>query len=177
MKKIIINVILILIAFVIYFLQSNFFNWFNIAGVKPNLFVIYILFIGLFGHRGMGITYGAVYGIILDFLFKERIGAYLLGLTIVGVIATIFEKNFSKNSRITIMVMVIVSTIIFEIIMCILDYILYSTNIEIVKFVQILIIEILYNTVLSIIIYPAIQKFGYTIENEYKGNRILTKYF
>ena len=48
MKKIFINLILIVIGFVIYFLQSNFFNWFSIAGVKPNLFIVYILFIGLF---------------------------------------------------------------------------------------------------------------------------------
>ena len=48
MKKTMINIGLILTAILVYILQVNFFNWFNIAGVMPNLFVIFILFIGLF---------------------------------------------------------------------------------------------------------------------------------
>ena len=106
MKKIFINIGLIVIGFIICFLQSNFFNWFTISGVKPNLFVIYVLFVGLFGSRSMGIIYGAIVGIILDFIFEEKIGPYLLGLVLVGIIATFFDKNFSKDSRITIMFMV-----------------------------------------------------------------------
>ena len=47
MKKLVINIILVLTFFLIYFLQSNLFTWFKIAGVMPNLFVIYILFIVL----------------------------------------------------------------------------------------------------------------------------------
>ncbi len=54
MKKII-TAIILLIAFVItYFLQLNFFNWFTIAGVKPNLFIILVLFIGLYAGVRMG---------------------------------------------------------------------------------------------------------------------------
>ncbi len=177
MKKLLINMVLILIAFVIYFLQSNFFSWFTIAGVKPNLFVIYILFIGLFGSRTMGTVYGAVIGIILDCLFHEKVGANIIGLTLIGFLATIFDKNFSKDSRMTTMFMVFGSTVLFEIIVYFMNYILYSTNIEILYFIKILIAEVLYNILITIIIYPLIQKFGYIIENEYKGNRILTRYF
>ena len=50
-------------------------------------------------------------------------------------------------------------------------------NVEILNFIIILVIEIIYNTVLTIILYPLIQKFGYYIEDEYKGNKILTRYF
>ena len=70
LKKILINVVLIVIGLFIYFLQSNFFTWFSIAGVKPNLFIIYILFIGLFGNRSMGIIYGEILGIFLDLIFN-----------------------------------------------------------------------------------------------------------
>ncbi len=177
MKKTFINLSLILIGFLVYFIQSNFFSWFTIAGVKPNLFVIYILFIGLFSNKSMGIIYGAIYGIILDLLFRQKIGANLIGLIIIGVVATIFNKNFSKDSRMTIIFMVFGSTIIFEVISYIVNYILYSSNLEILNFVKILIIETIYNVIVTIIVYPLIKKFGYYIENEYKGNKILTKYF
>ena len=46
MKKTITILCLILIFFLIYFLQANFFTWFNIAGILPNLYVILVLFIG-----------------------------------------------------------------------------------------------------------------------------------
>ena len=77
----------------------------------------------------------------------------------------------------TIMLMVLGTTVIFEIVKYILNYILLSTNIEVFSFIKIMIIEILYNIILTIIIYPLIQKFGYYIENEYKGSKILTRYF
>lgn len=177
MKKFLINVTLIVIGFIIYFLQSNFFSWFTIAGIKPNLFVIYILFIGLFGSRSMGIVYGSITGIFLDFIFEEKIGANLFGLAIIGIIATLFDKNFSKDSRITIMFMVFGTTIFFEIVSYFINYVLYSANVEIFNFIKILLIEVIYNILITIIIYPLMQKFGYYIENEYKGNRILTRYF
>lgn len=177
MRKFLINVILILLIFVIYFLQSNFFNWFTIAGIKPNLFVIYILFIGLFGNRSMRIIYGALSGTLLDLLIEERVGVNLVGLMLIGLIATIFSKNFSKDSRITIMLMTFGSTIIFEVITYFLNYVLFSINVEVFRFISILLVEAIYNVILIIILYPLIQKFGYYIENEYKGNRILTRYF
>ena len=177
MKKFFINLTLILIGFLIYFLQADFFSWFTISGIKPNLFVIYILFIGLFGNRSMGIIYGAVCGIFLDLLYETNVGINLTGLVLIGLLAILFNKNFSKDSRITIMFMVFGTTIIFEVITYFINYVLYSTNVEVISFIKILIVEVIYNILITIIIYPLLQKFGYYIENTYKGNKILTRYF
>lgn len=177
MKKVLINFILVILAFILYFLQSNFFSWFTISGIKPNLFVIYILFIGLFGNRSLGVIYGAVVGLILDLLIEQKVGVNMIGLALIGMLSILFDKNFSKDSRITIMLMVLSNTIIFEVVSYIMNYMLYSINVEIFKFIQILIVEVIYNVIMTIIIYPIIQKFGYYIENEYKSNRILTQYF
>ncbi len=177
MKKAIINLSLILIGFILYFLQANFFSWFTIGGIKPNLFVIYILFIGLFGNRSMGIIYGAIWGIFLDLLYETNVGINLTGLVLIGLLAILFNKNFSKDSRITIMFMVFGTTIIFEVLTYFIKYVLYATNIEILNFIEILVVEIIYNILITIIIYPLMQKFGYYIENTYKGNKILTRYF
>ncbi len=172
-----INLILIVTIFIIYFLQANFFSWFTVAGIMPNLFVIFVLVIGLFGNRAMGTIYGIAIGLLLDFTLGVKIGINSVALGLIGFLATIFDKNFSKDSRMTIMVMVIVATAIFEILSYVLNYIFLSTNIEIGNFIKILIIEIIYNIMITIIIYPFMQKFGYYMENEYKGNKILTRYF
>ena len=177
MKKTIINTVLIITIFVIYFLQANFFNWFNIAGIMPNLFVILVLFIGLFSNRTMGSIYGIVIGLIIDLIIGVRIGINAVSLGTIGFLSAILYKNFSKDSRMTIMFMVLGATIIYEVLCYILNYIFLSTNIEILNFIKILVIEIIFNLILTIILYPLIQKSGYYIENEYKGNKILTRYF
>ena len=159
------------------FLQINFFNWFTIAGVMPNLFVIFILFVGLFANKMMGTIYGMVLGLFLDVLFREKIGVSFIALGLVGFIATIFDKNFSKDSRMTIMLMVAGLTFLYETIVYFANGIINSINIEILSFARILIIEIIFNLFITIIIYPLIQKFGYYMENELKGNKILTRYF
>lgn len=177
LKKFTINIVLILVAIIIYFLQENFFHWFTIAGIMPNLFIIFVLFIGLFVNRTMGTIYGVIIGLVLDCLVETKIGINAISLGIVGLLAGIFDKNFSKDSRMTIMIMVSGMTILLEIVQYFLNYVIFSINVEIFSFIKILIIEAIYNIIITIIVYPLIKKFGYYIENEYKGNKILTRYF
>ena len=98
-------------------------------------------------------------------------------LATVGLIGGIFDKNFSKESRITIIIMVIVSTLIYEIGDYFIGCVVYGYSIELIGFLKILLIEVVYNIIVTIILYPLIQNFGYKIEEEYKGNKILTRYF
>lgn len=102
---------------------------------------------------------------------------YSVGIRIIGFLAGALDKNFSKDSRITIMIMVLGATVVFEVIAYFFNYMLSDINVEIFNFIRILLIEVIFNLILTIIIYPLIQKFGYIIENEYKGNKILTRYF
>ncbi len=86
MKKILSTIIIFLIFILIYFLQSNFFNWFNIAGVKPNLFIILALTVGLFAGRIYGATIGIFLGLLLDFFIGRNIGIYGIQLGIAGLL-------------------------------------------------------------------------------------------
>ncbi|MCF0124406.1 MAG: rod shape-determining protein MreD [Clostridia bacterium] len=177
MKKLIINIVLIITALLIYYLQSNFFNWFNISGVMPNIYVILVLFIGLFSSQLMGMGYGIAIGVVLDLLLGRKIGIYAVSLGLIGFLAGVFDKNFSKDSRMTIMCMSFGVTVIYEILSYILKYIFDFNQIEIFSFIKILIVEIIFNLIITVIVYPLFQKAGYYIENEYKGNKILTRYF
>ena len=177
MKRVLINIAIIILFIFIYLLQANFFTWFNIAGVMPNLFVILMLYIGLFMRRTSAIIYGIIYGILIDIFIGRRLGITSIMLTTVGIIANLFDKNFSKDNRITIMAMSGVCTIIYEVGMYFINYLILNINIEPLAFINILTIEVIYNVILTIIIYPLIQITGYDIEEEYKGSKILTKYF
>ena len=57
MKKVLIHISLIITFIIIYLLQAIFFSGFTIAGIMPNIFIILMLYIGLYMGRAMGITY------------------------------------------------------------------------------------------------------------------------
>ena len=87
------------------------------------------------------------------------------------------EKNLSKDSKITVMILVAIGTISYETFIYLYRAMIYSSNIEILLFIRILAIEVLFNTLLTIIIYPLMQKLGYILENIFKREQILTRYF
>lgn len=177
MKKISIFIGFILMFFLIYFLQVNIFNSFTIAGVKPNLFIIYILFIGLFANQFLGISFGVVCGLIIDLLYGKTIGITAIMLCAIGYLGSYFDRNFSKENKLTIIFMIIGATIIFEFGSYFLTSIILEFEREYLYFFKIVLIETLYNVLIVIILYPLIQKVGYSIDRNFKRNNILTRYF
>lgn len=177
MKKVIINIILFITFIIIYILHSNLFSWFKIAGVMPNLFVIYILFVALYANKITGITYGVIIGILIDLFIGKKVGITAIMLGVVAGIGILFDRNFSKENRITLIAMVTVTTFVYELGVYVLGYFVYGTDLQLIPFFEILFIECLFNMLITIIIYPFIQIFGNKIEEEYKGNKILTRYF
>lgn len=177
MRKFVTVICLILVFFLIYFLQVNIFSDFTIAGIKPNLFVIYVLFIGLFANQFVGISFGVVIGLLIDFLYGKTIGTTAVMLCLIGYLGSYFDKNFSKENKLTIIFMVAGATLVFELGSYFLNSIILEFEREFYYFTKIVLIEILYNVLLSIIIYPLIQKAGYTIDRNFKKKNILTRYF
>lgn len=177
MKKTAIIALLFLIFLFIYFLQSNLFSWFTIAGIKPNLFIIFVLCIGLYAGKRVGSILGIVFGILIDIFIGRQIGISGVLLGIVGYVGGYLDKNFSKDSKITIILISISTTIIYEIINYIILILMYKTEIEILAIIKTTLIEAAYNAILIIILYPIIRWGGYRIEGVFKGSNILTRYF
>ena len=73
--------------------------------------------------------------------------------------------------------MVIGSTFLFEVGAYIINVAIDGSELEFLNFLKINLIEIVYNVILTIILYPAIKKGGYYIQDVYRGNKILTRYF
>lgn len=177
MRKFITIIGLIIVFFLIYFLQVNVFGVFTISGIKPNLFVIYILFIGLFANQILGISFGVIIGLIIDLLYGQKIGTSAVMFCVIGYLGSYFDKNFSKENKLTIIFMVVGATIVYEFGTYFLNSIFLNFEREYLNFVKILLVEIVYNVLLSIIFYPIIQKTGYLIDRNFKRNNILTRYF
>ena len=177
MKKIIVALIILITFLIIYFLQVNFFTWFNLSGVKPNLFILLVFVIGLYAGKTKGISYGIILGILLDLFLGKNIGTSGIMLGIVGLLGGYLDENFSKDSRFTMIIMVILVTIIYEVGSLAFNYIISNVYINIFFFIRILFVESIFNGIITIILYPLIMKLGYKLEKIYKDNKILTRYF
>ena len=120
---------------------------------------------------------GIIFGIFIDIWIGKTLGITSIALALIGVISGILDKTFSKDSRLIVLIMGIICTIIYEIAVYIMQYIVIGINLEILQFIKTLLIEVIYNIIIIIILYPLMKFTGYEIENEIKGDRILTRYF
>ncbi len=177
MKKFGLVIGFIVIFLCIYILQSNFFSWFTIAGIKPNLIVVFVLFIGLFTNKVYGLTFGVIFGLLLDIFISKKIGLSAIMLGGLGLIGAILDKNFSKDSKITIIGMVAVTTFFYELINYIINSMIFSYIWEPKEFLVKVIVEVIYNSILTIILYPLMQKVGFNIQDMFKQSKILTRYY
>ena len=91
-----------------------------------------------------------------------------------GFIASWFDSLWSKDEKISIIIMVVVSTFIFEILSYFLTSVIFEFEFELMPFFKILAIEELYNTLLIIILFSPIKKLGYKMERNLKRNNMYT---
>lgn len=158
-------------------MQIDFFSWFNIAGIKPNLFIVLILCVGLFVGRNYAIPLGFIIGIYLDVLTGRQIGISAIVYALIGFLGGYFDKNFSKDSKITILLMVAGCTLMFETLVYLYNCARNQIPLQLGGFIKILLIEIVFNILLTIILYPLIRKAGYALEHVFKSKKVLTRYF
>ena len=97
MKKIL-SIIIVFITFIfIYFLQSNFFSWFNISGIKPNLFIVLSLIVGIFIGKIYGASIGIIFGLLLDLFIGRALGINAIVLGLAGLMRWGIYKEFFKR--------------------------------------------------------------------------------
>ena len=177
MKKIIAIISIFLILILMYFLQVNFFNWYNILGVSPNLFVIFVLIMGLFLGDLKGLFIGVAAGLLLDFFTGTNIGFNAISLGTVGFIGGLLDKNFSKENMFNIIIMLMLTTIVNEVIIYTLKITICKATIELLPFLKIVVLEVLYNIVIFAIFYPILIKIGEKLNTTFTKEKGFMRYY
>jgi len=75
------------------------------------------------------------------------------------------------------MLMAGATVFICELILYVYQIILFDLLIEIFTFIKIMLIEILFNSMIIIIIYPIIQRAGTLLERIFTEDKVLTRYY
>ncbi len=127
-------------------------------------------------YYGFGV--GVVLGLLLDLFIGKVVGLNAIILGLVGLLGGLLTaKTFSKDNKMTMIVLITLVTLFSEIFSYIYQMILFKYGIDILNFLKIILIEIIFNTLLLIIFYPLLKKAGEKVEKIFTEDKILTRYY
>ena len=111
-------------------------------------------------------------GIFIDLTYGEVVGITPAMLCLIGFVATWFDSLWSKDEKISIIIMVILSTFIFEFGSYFMKSLILEFDLEVKSFFKILLWEEIYNVLITIILFGFIKKFGYMMERKLKKSNM-----
>lgn len=154
MKSIIIGLIIVFNLI----LQSTLFQWFKIYGVVPNTALIIVISFAIYSGKMEGAIIGFCAGILQDIIFGRTIGLNTSVLMITGYLVGLMNQKIIKENLIIPFLLTISTTVLYETVNLLLIFLL-GYRIELLSMVKkILLVEVIYNSILSIIIYFYVSK-------------------
>ena len=160
MKKILITfVTFFVICFSIWF-QSNFLNSIPLAGVIANLGIVLIAGVGLVSGKVLGGVIGFVYGLLIDITIYQSLGLYVLLYSLTGIIAGFLNHKFSKDNKISMIMLILFTTIIFESLLYLFNVLVNRFEFQLKFWFFTIVLETMYNILLTVLFYRPITFLG-----------------
>lgn len=151
-------VILFLIVFINFLIQSCVLPYFPIAGAIGNTSIIIIVCVSLFLRRSSGRLMGLCMGLLEDIIFSPVIGARTLAYLAVGYFADSVKRSYKTESMTETMILVAVATVGFNILYFLVQMIFLDGASLVLFLRKKLLKEVIYNCVLLIPIKHILYK-------------------
>lgn len=160
MKKILMTIITFLIICISIWFQVNFLNSIPLSGVIANIGIVLVAGLGLVSGKVIGGIVGGVYGLLIDISFGRSLGVYTALYMLAGIISGFLNSNFSKGNKISMVMIILICTVLFETMAYVVNIVLngYEFNFKVI-FTK-LILESAYNMLLTIIFFKPIAFLG-----------------
>ncbi len=150
--------ILTIVILLNFFLQSSIFPYISVFGIVPNTALIIVISIALYKGRFYGGFVGLIIGMIQDIVFSPVIGVNAFIYFFAGYLVGLVENKLTKDNIFIPILFSILGTIYYNFSYYVFMFFL-SRNIPFLSFAKdILVIETIYNCVLSIPIYKLFSK-------------------
>ena len=160
--------VLLLISTII---QTNIIGYIRMFGITPNLFIIIITGFALLGGPVEGAAVGFAAGFIQDVIIGNAIGGYSLLGMYVGLTVGSFNKRFVKDSLFVAIPFVFLTTIVYETIFYLFSLYWGGQNEILFAAKNIILPEAIYNSLLTIIVFPIIVLIDRWIEEHTRHTR------
>ncbi|WDV44689.1 rod shape-determining protein MreD [Clostridiaceae bacterium M8S5] len=145
------------VVFLSFLLQTTILNHFAIYGVMPNLCLVIIICFSLLKGSIKGATIGIVIGFLYDIIFGNALGVTALIYFWIGYFSGMFNKKVFTSTTLTPFVFTAVATLMFNLYQLLYFYFSNYKTDTLKHFSSIVVIETIYNAVLSIFIFKIIS--------------------
>ena len=149
-------VMLIILAFCLV-LPGTVFHFLSWNGIKPDLAMLWIIYIALHHRPAEGAAYGFATGLIVDLYFSRYIGMYAITLAIVAFLISFLQQRWYKENIPLTMVLVFLATVLGQSIISLLANIA-GLNWNFGDALRMIVGSALYNTLLVPITYPLVNR-------------------
>ncbi len=147
-----------IIGLIISILESTIFSRLEILNVVSNISLIYIVIVSLIRGKKLGSFLGLFLGIFRDIFFSPALGANALIYFFIGYSVGMLESKLTKENIIVPISLVAISTIFYNILYLMIMFFLKQNISVFYVFRRILVLEILYNILLTIPLYKILAK-------------------
>lgn len=169
MKKSIIGKALIVVLFLVVLLFQIFVvNNSTLFGIKPNLILVFLVVYSLFTNFYKTCIVSLLAGVLIDILFGNTNFMFTIIYMVTGIFLAFINDRFTRENKITIITLVIISVSCFEIVEFIEYAYLYNVYANIFTLLKQIIISILLNFVLCQIIYSVINFINENLDLKFK---------
>lgn len=162
-KRIIVVSILVLICFLI---QTTIVQYISLGSITPNLLIVVTSSIGFMRGKKEGMLTGFLCGLLIDVLYSDIMGYQALLYLMIGYGNGYFQQLFYDDDIKLPLVLIGVSELIYGIAIFIFSFLLRSKFDFSYYFYNIIIPELIYTLLITLILYQIIKKINHVLEND-----------
>ena len=163
MKRKVITFFIILISFL---LQSTLFVKLKFGAVSPNLMLVVTSSFGFMRGRKSGIAVGAISGLLVDIFWGQLLGFHTLLYTVIGYLNGSFERLFYDEDVKLPIVLISASEFLYGICIYVFVYMLHGDFAFGTYLFSIIIPELVYTILVTLILYQVILHINRKLESE-----------
>ena len=163
MKRKVITFFIILISFL---LQSTLFVKLKFGAVSPNLMLVVTSSFGFMRGRKSGIAVGAISGLLVDIFWGQLLGFHTLLYTVIGYLNCSFERLFYDEDVKLPIVLISASEFLYGICIYVFVYMLQGDFAFGTYLFSIIIPELVYTILVTLILYQVILHINRKLESE-----------
>ena len=157
-----------LIIMVCFLLQSTLFQSLSFASISPNLLIVVTSSFGFMRGRKEGMWIGFFSGLILDIFFGSVIGFYALIYAYIGYVNGFFRKRFFPDDIKLPLILIAASDLSYNILVYLFLFFLRGRLRIGYYFLNIMLPELVYTILVTIVLYFIILKINNKLEETEK---------
>ncbi len=142
----------IIIFLVALFIQGTLLNLFSLYGATPNLLLCLVIIFSFLYEDYNGLILGVVFGLLADLCMAQYMGVSAFAYLVVGLIIMILRETINKENIISIIIVSIGSTFLFNLIYFIINA-CFGSVYSIVYWIKVQPMYIIYNSAVILILY------------------------